>query len=62
MKGGGAAPLPLDGGDQFPPLDALDGDDFGMEAPSGPGGDAMSRLQDRMALSGDQGSSKVEGF
>jgi pilus assembly protein CpaF len=60
MKGG-SAPLALDGGDQFPPLDALpiDGDDFDVASPAG---DAMSRLQDRMALSGDQGSSKVEGF
>ena len=62
MKGGGgAATPPIEGGDQFPPLEALplSPDDGALEpAP----GDAMSRLADRMALSGEAPSSKNEGF
>ena len=64
MKGGpggsSSAPTP-DGGDQFPPLEELD------EAPlpdsgSAPTGGAMDRLTARQNSSGEQGSSKVEGF
>ncbi|HEY0447321.1 MAG TPA: CpaF family protein, partial [Allosphingosinicella sp.] len=60
MKGG-AQPAPADGGDQFPPLDALG---MGSEEPSAEPvqGDAMSRLADRMAAPAESGSSKNEGF
>jgi pilus assembly protein CpaF len=65
MKGpGGAAPLSLDGGDQFPPLDDLPfaGDDsFGAPAP-GEKADAMTRLAERQALSSEAPTSKNEGF
>jgi pilus assembly protein CpaF len=66
MKGGpggsSSAPAP-DGGDQFPPLDELSGPaepDFSEG--SAPTGGAMDRLTARQNASGDQGSSKVEGF
>jgi pilus assembly protein CpaF len=60
MKGNGGSAAPIEGGDQFPPLETLPMmDDDGVElAP----GDAMSRLADRMATSGEPGSSKSEGF
>jgi pilus assembly protein CpaF len=61
MKGGGPAPLTVEGGEQFPPLDAFAApDEFGSMDPGA--SDAMSRLHDRMAQSGEQGSSKNEGF
>ncbi|HYI31773.1 MAG TPA: hypothetical protein VD863_28395, partial [Bradyrhizobium sp.] len=61
MKGGGQAPAPNDGGDQFPPLDALS---LGAEEPmlEPAPGDAMSRLTDRMNQTGEPGDSKAEGF
>ena len=68
MKGPGPtaprAPAPDidEGGEQFPPLEALNEE---IETPS-PALDrsreAMARLADRQAQSGEQGSSKVEGF
>src|SRR3954463_10471122 len=66
MKGGpggsSAVPTP-DGGDQFPPLDELSGP---IDGPASEGGaltgGAMDRLTARQNASGDQGSSKVEGF
>src|SRR3546814_3806701 len=65
MKGGpgGAAPVPApeDGGGQFPPLESLPIADGGAPLEPAPG-DAMSRLADRMALSGDSATSKNEGF
>src|SRR3546814_8239300 len=65
MKGGpcGAAPVPApeDGGEQFPPLASLPLSDDGAPLEPAPG-DAMSRLADRMALSGDSATSKNEGF
>jgi len=65
MKGpGGGAPLSLDGGDQFPPLDDLPfaGDDsFGGPAPAEKA-DAMTRLAERQALSSEAPTSKNEGF
>ncbi|HEY9554883.1 CpaF family protein [Allosphingosinicella sp.] len=65
MKGGpgGAAPVPApeDGGEQFPPLESLPISDDGAPLEPAPG-DAMSRLADRMALSGDSATSKNEGF
>jgi len=62
--GGGGAPLSLDGGDQFPPLDDLPfaGDDsFGAPAPAEKA-DAMTRLAERQALSSEAPTSKNEGF
>jgi pilus assembly protein CpaF len=65
MKGGAGpitfSPADASGGDQFPPLDAMDfsaTDDF----TPGAGGEAMARLADRMAASSDAPVSKNEGF
>jgi pilus assembly protein CpaF len=58
MQGGGAAPA--DGGTQFPPLEAVPLPSLDM--PQTASQDAMARLQDRQALSGDAGVSKAEGF
>ena len=59
MQGGSAS----DGGGQFPPLDALP---LAISPdPAGTGGamgEAMSRLADRVAASGEAASSKAEGF
>src|SRR3546814_13718637 len=61
MKGGpgGAAPVPApeDGGEQFPPLESLPISDACAPLEPAPG-DAMSRLPDRMAPSGDSATSK----
>jgi pilus assembly protein CpaF len=57
MQGGA---LPADSGTQFPPLEAVPLPS-GDGPPSGPQ-DAMARLQDRQASSGDAGVSRVEGF
>ncbi|SFP67140.1 CpaF family protein [Sphingomonas rubra] len=69
MQGGGPAPRgdePLDGGLQFPPLDALPmpGESEGVLPGTSPGMamDAMQRLTDRQNASGDAGAAKVEGF
>jgi pilus assembly protein CpaF len=65
MKGpgpAGAARLPVDGGDQFPPIEdlSLPGEDsFGAAAEQG---DAMSRLQTRMDTSSEAPTSRNEGF
>src|SRR5437764_1660940 len=65
MKGapGGSSMPSTEGGDQFPPLDELD---QATEVPVSDGGvapsGAMDRLTARQNASGDQGSSKVEGF
>jgi pilus assembly protein CpaF len=64
MKGGpggsSSAPTP-DGGDQFPPLEELDETPL-PDSGSAPTGGAMDRLTARQNSSGEQGSSKVEGF
>ncbi len=63
MQGGGPAPrVDPEGGQQFPPLDSLPmpGETEGA-IPLGQV-DAMQRLADRQAASGDAGSSKTEGF
>jgi pilus assembly protein CpaF len=64
MKGGpggsSSAPTP-DGGDQFPPLEELDETTL-PDSGSAPTGGAMDRLTARQNSSGEQGSSKVEGF
>ncbi|SNS10677.1 pilus assembly protein CpaF [Sphingomonas laterariae] len=60
MQGGGAAPAsPLDGGNQFPPVDAetLPG---AVEAAAPL--DAMARLAHRQDSPGEAGTAKVEGF
>ena len=67
MKSPGGAQAAPTGGEQFPPLEELppeidglpeDGGDNGNNNPLG----AMDRLTARQNASGDQGSSKVEGF
>jgi pilus assembly protein CpaF len=66
MKGGSGAPADStsldEGGDQFPPIDELapriDSPPSDPGAPQG----AMDRLTARQNASGDQGSSKAEGF
>ncbi|HEY7960053.1 MAG TPA: ATPase, T2SS/T4P/T4SS family, partial [Sphingomicrobium sp.] len=65
--GGGASSNPAnapEGGDQFPPIDELTPPaDAPLTQPNGNGGmGAMDRLTARQNASGDQGSSKVEGF
>lgn len=75
MQGPGPAPRPSDpmpiGGDQFPPINSvpLPGagapDPMAERDPAGPSvasSDAMQRLADRQAASGDAGNSRVEGF
>ena len=69
MQGAGPArPADLQGSDQFPPIDlaplpplasAADGMTGTMP---GTAMDAMQRLQERQASSGDAGQSKMEGF
>jgi pilus assembly protein CpaF len=66
MKGpGGPAPAaaPVEGGDQFPPLDAMEfggpAEDFAIP---GERTDAMTRLAERQAASADAPSSRNEGF
>jgi pilus assembly protein CpaF len=63
MKGGGSAgsAAQIDGGDQFPPIDELTPP---LDAPveTGSLGAAMDRLTARQNASGEQGSSKAEGF
>ena len=64
MKGGvalGGAPAPLEGGDQFPPIESVDVP-IDPLAPDGPHGDAMQRLSERQAASGEAAQAKVEGF
>ena len=66
MQGGGAGRPEPDGGEQFPAFDSvpLPGDSSDGDASATPAqnGDAMQRLADRQASSGDAGSSRVEGF
>ena len=57
MQGGTA---PVDGGSQFPPIETMLVPV--SDQPPTPHGDAMARLADRQAQSGEAGSSKVEGF
>ncbi len=66
MKGPGGpapAPAPIEGGDQFPPLDTMDfggpAEDFAIP---GERGDAMTRLAERQAASAEAPSSRNEGF
>jgi len=68
MKGssGGSSQTssPIAGGDQFPPLDELTPalDVPAMDGPGAPPMGAMDRLNSRQNASGEQGSSKSEGF
>ena len=59
MKGGPGGPAAADGGNQFPPIEALPLDDQGSESLEPAPGDAMSRLADRMAASGEAGSTSL---
>src|SRR5689334_18521420 len=60
MKGGGSSSAAPAGGEQFPPIDEL----APVETPMSDGANmgAMDRLTARQNASGEQGSSKVEGF
>ena len=65
MKASVTPSAPLEGGDQFPPIEDLaSSTEPATEAPSGGGshGGAMDRLTARQNASGEQGSSKSEGF
>src|SRR5438270_733637 len=64
MKGGPAGAASVPGGDQFPPLDELTPPEEEMGAEGSGVGQlgAMDRLTARQNASGEQGSSKVEGF
>src|SRR3954453_21828257 len=65
MKGGpgaGAAASAPAGGDQFPPLEELDPPEEALPGDSVGQSGAMDRLTARQNSSGEQGSSKVEGF
>ncbi|MGK6318258.1 CpaF family protein [Sphingomonas sp. DT-204] len=71
MQGSGPrAPAEPEGGEQFPPIASAQFPTPSLEsetlaavtAASGPGADAMQRLADRVAATGEQGSSRVEGF
>src|SRR3954453_14770405 len=66
MKGGsgaGAAAAVPEGGDQFPPLaDLTPSVGAPMSEPGGAPGGPMDRLTARQNGSGDQASSKAEGF
>ena len=60
---GGPAPAPIEGGEQFPPLESLPlAQEEEFTTAPGQRGDAMSRLADRQAGSGEAASSRVEGF
>jgi len=50
----------IQGGEQFPPVETVSAP--AEPGTTGPGGDAMSRLADRVAASGEAGSLKAEGF
>jgi len=64
MKGGTPAPLPVDGGDQFPSIESMPLPHEEVTPPGlGPDhSDAMSRLAERQAASGEAGVSRSEGF
>ncbi|HYG48248.1 MAG TPA: CpaF family protein [Allosphingosinicella sp.] len=66
LGGGVAAPVAPEGGDQFPPLDTIsfaDPDTDSFTPPSSDrNADAMARLADRQAATGEAASSKNEGF
>ncbi|HEX5182499.1 MAG TPA: CpaF family protein [Allosphingosinicella sp.] len=65
MKGpgpAGAARLPIEGGDQFPPIEDLTADDSFTGGGAPERGDAMSRLQNRMDASAEAPTSRSEGF
>ena len=69
MQGGSSAarPADTDGGQQFPPADnvPLPGAASAPEQPTMPpagSADAMTRLAERQAASGDAGASRMEGF
>src|SRR6201999_3467294 len=63
MKGPAPA-RPAQGGSQFPPIEpeTLGTEDDSFSSSIVDRGDAMARLADRQAQSGEAGSSKVEGF
>src|SRR5688500_20234887 len=65
MKGGGFAKTDVEGGDQFPPIDDVqlpEGDPGDIDAPVGERHAKMALLAERQTLSGEQASSRSEGF
>src|SRR5579875_2864001 len=53
----------IQGGEQFPPVENIAAPPESAAAPaSAPANDAMARLADRVAASGEAGSLKAEGF
>jgi pilus assembly protein CpaF len=62
MQGGGPARPDADGGDQFPPLPVMMPDIGGDSTMPDSTLDAMARLAERQASSGEAGQSKMEGF
>jgi pilus assembly protein CpaF len=60
MKSGPGSSVPAEGGEQFPPVEALE-ETMQPDVPLVPGG-AMDRLNTRQNASGEAASSKVEGF
>src|SRR5688500_18462493 len=66
MKGGPsispATPPVADAANQFPPIESLPVEAEAPETLEPAHGDAMSRLAERVAASGEAGASKSEGF
>jgi pilus assembly protein CpaF len=60
MKSGPGSSVPAEGGEQFPPVEALE-ETMQPDVPLVPGG-AMDRLNNRQNASGEAASSKAEGF
>ena len=58
----GARPAEGEGGDQFPPIPAILPEGDAISTVPGSTLDAMQRLAERQALSGDAGQSRMEGF
>jgi len=52
----------LQGGEQFPPVEAINAPAEPVPSPIAPANDAMARLADRVAASGEAGVSRAEGF
>jgi len=52
----------IQGGEQFPPVESVSASDDPTASAPGSNGDAMARLADRQAASGEAGVSRAEGF
>lgn len=65
MKGGGFVKQDEEGGDQFPPLESVeipDAEPVPLEGPAADRHAKMAMLAERQTLSGEQASSRTEGF